>query len=163
MEASVVQWEGWWFCIVSDDVVRSVSMFQDSRESAVDDAAEKAGVELVEVGTSGEFIEELLRYLTHGEPISSEAKPPGTELQREVYDVVSDIPFGETMSYGEVAEAVDSSSSARAVGSALNANPAPLFVPCHRVVSKNGLGGFSGGLKTKKFLLGLENQKGLSH
>lgn len=83
--------------------------------------------------------------------------PAGTHFQRRVWDRISSIPAGETMSYGEVAAAIRS--GPRAVGNACGANPYPIVVPCHRVVAANhGLGGFarnSGGflLDIKKWLL----------
>ncbi len=72
----------------------------------------------------------------------------------EVMREISRIPYSETKSYGEIAEALDS--SAIAVGQACGRNPIPIIVPCHRVVGKNSLGGYSGGLKLKKELLELE-------
>lgn len=72
----------------------------------------------------------------------------------EVMVEISRIPYGETRSYGEIAEALDS--SAIAVGQACGRNPVPISVPCHRVVGKDSLGGYSGGLKLKKKLLELE-------
>ncbi|PHS25252.1 MAG: cysteine methyltransferase [Methylophaga sp.] len=66
----------------------------------------------------------------------------GTGFQQKVWCYMQAIPVGETRSYGEVAEALNS--SARAVGNACRANPFPIVVPCHRIVSKTGLGGFAG-------------------
>ncbi|NIM20613.1 MAG: methylated-DNA--[protein]-cysteine S-methyltransferase [Candidatus Latescibacteria bacterium] len=67
------------------------------------------------------------------------------------------IPFGRVASYGELAKRVGSPNGARAVGNALGANPLPIVVPCHRVVTSNGdLGGYSGGLQIKKKLLSHE-------
>lgn len=65
------------------------------------------------------------------------------------------IPYGETKSYGEIAEALDS--AAIAVGQACGLNPVPVVVPCHRVTGKTSLGGYSGGLELKKKLLELES------
>lgn len=81
-----------------------------------------------------------------------------TAFQRRVYDVVQAIPFGETRSYADVAEALGSPGAARAVGSANGANPLPLVVPCHRVVARGGkLGGYGGGLALKRWLLAMEH------
>jgi methylated-DNA-[protein]-cysteine S-methyltransferase len=66
----------------------------------------------------------------------------GTPFQRRVWQALQGIPSGSTMTYGELA--VKIGSGARAVGNACRANPCPLVVPCHRVVSANGLGGFAG-------------------
>lgn len=67
-------------------------------------------------------------------------QPTGTEHQQKVWQILQHIPRGQTLSYGEIAREI--SSSARAVGQACGSNPLPLVVPCHRVVSKSGLGGF---------------------
>lgn len=67
-------------------------------------------------------------------------KPQGTEHQIKVWNRVLDIPSGQTMAYGQVAQKIKS--GARAVGTACGANPYPLVTPCHRVVSAKGLGGF---------------------
>lgn len=75
---------------------------------------------------------------------------------REVYQVVASIPYGEVRTYSWVAEQIGKAGAARAVGQALKRNPFPLIIPCHRVVSVNGLGGFGGGVKMKKKLLTLE-------
>lgn len=66
----------------------------------------------------------------------------GTEFQQRVWLALRAIPSGETLTYSELAEQLGT--GARAVGNACRQNPTPLFVPCHRVVAKNGLGGFSG-------------------
>ena len=83
--------------------------------------------------------------------------PGGTEFQRRVWRALAAIPYGETRTYGEIAAAAHS--VARAVGGACGANPIPIVVPCHRVVSAGGrLGGWSGGggLETKRRLLAFE-------
>lgn len=77
----------------------------------------------------------------------------GFSFQGRVWDFLRQIPCGQTRTYSEVAKAVGSPGAARAVGSACAKNPYLLLVPCHRVVSKSGLGGFALGLKAKKLLL----------
>ena len=79
--------------------------------------------------------------------------PRGTLFQKKVWRYLQKIPYGKTRTYRQVAKAVGSPGAARAVGSACAKNPYLLLVPCHRVVSKDGLGGFALGLKAKKFLL----------
>ncbi|PLV56989.1 methylated-DNA--[protein]-cysteine S-methyltransferase [Thermotoga sp. SG1] len=78
----------------------------------------------------------------------------GTLFQKKVWEEVRKIPYGETRTYGEIAEKLNT--SPRAIGQALAKNPLPLYIPCHRVVSKRGPGGFSAGLEWKKFLIDLE-------
>lgn len=77
---------------------------------------------------------------------------------RKVWRAASRIPFGETRAYAWVADRVGGSNFARAVGGALGSNPVPIIVPCHRVVGAHGeLGGFTGGLWVKRWLLELES------
>jgi len=80
---------------------------------------------------------------------------PKTPFQARLRQALQDIPFGETCTYGELAASLGS--GARAVGQALGANPLPIIIPCHRVVAKNGLGGFACGLDWKRKLLAFEN------
>jgi len=83
--------------------------------------------------------------------------PRGTEFQMAVWSELKKIPQGQTRTYGQIATAIGRPKAARAVGSACGKNPVPVFIPCHRAVASNGLGGFSGGLPWKKLLLELEN------
>lgn len=81
----------------------------------------------------------------------------GTDFQRKVWEALTEIPYGQTSSYKEVAEAVGRPKACRAVGGANNVNPLPIIIPCHRVVGSNGkLVGFAGGLGIKETLLKLE-------
>jgi methylated-DNA-[protein]-cysteine S-methyltransferase len=83
--------------------------------------------------------------------------PEGTEFQRNVWRRLQEIPFGETISYGELAKRVGNPKASRAVGAANGQNPIPIVIPCHRVIGANGkLTGFGGGLPTKEALLALE-------
>jgi len=80
----------------------------------------------------------------------------GTTFQRGVWDRIAEIRYGETQTYGELAQSLGNPGAARAVGQACNANPLALIVPCHRVTGSTGLGGFAGGGAVKKYLLHLE-------
>jgi methylated-DNA-[protein]-cysteine S-methyltransferase len=83
--------------------------------------------------------------------------PRGTEFQRRVWRALTEIPYGKTISYGELARRIGQPSASRAVGLANGANPLPIVVPCHRVIGANGsLTGFGGGLPIKRRLLALE-------
>ncbi len=85
--------------------------------------------------------------------------PRGTKFQRSVWNALREIPYGETISYGELAAAIDKPKAPRAVGAANGRNPLSIVVPCHRVIGSTGkLTGFGGGLKTKAFLLDLERE-----
>ena len=83
--------------------------------------------------------------------------PAGTPFQREVWDALLAIPYGETISYGELARRVGRPAASRAVGLANGRNPISIVVPCHRVVGASGaLTGYGGGIDRKRFLLALE-------
>jgi methylated-DNA-[protein]-cysteine S-methyltransferase len=85
----------------------------------------------------------------------------GTLWQRRVWDVLLEIPFGDTLTYGDVARRVGRPGSARAVGHAVGRNPVAIVVPCHRVVAAGGaLGGYAGGLDNKRWLLAHERAPG---
>lgn len=81
----------------------------------------------------------------------------GSDFERAVWRVMTQIPYGETLTYGEVAKAVGDAGAARAVGIACNRNPIPVITPCHRIIGAGGkLVGFGGGLPRKVHLLELE-------
>jgi methylated-DNA-[protein]-cysteine S-methyltransferase len=83
--------------------------------------------------------------------------PFGTDFQKKVWDKIYEIPFGETKSYGEIANSLGDSKLSRAVGLANGANPIPVIIPCHRVIGSNGtLTGYAGGLERKIWLLNHE-------
>jgi len=83
--------------------------------------------------------------------------PSGTPFQREVWEALCAIPYGETRTYGEMAETIGRPKAVRAVGAANGANPIPIVVPCHRVIGADGsLTGYGGGMEIKKRLLALE-------
>jgi methylated-DNA-[protein]-cysteine S-methyltransferase len=81
----------------------------------------------------------------------------GTDFQMTVWDALSEIPYGEVRTYGDIAREIGNPGSARAVGAAAGANPLAIVVPCHRVVAANGPGGYRGGAVLKKHLLELES------
>ena len=83
--------------------------------------------------------------------------PNGTEFQRTVWQRLQEIPYGETISYGELAKRVGNPKASRAVGAANGANPISIVVPCHRVIGSSGkLVGYGGGLPLKRRLLEME-------
>ena len=85
----------------------------------------------------------------------------GTPFQVAVWRALQDIPYGQTISYGELARRVGNPKSSRAVGLANGSNPIPIIVPCHRVIGSNGkLTGYGGGLCNKETLLELERKHG---
>ena len=83
--------------------------------------------------------------------------PSGTDFQRRVWRALMDIPYGTAISYRELARRADCPRGYQAVGQANGRNPLPILIPCHRVIGADGtLGGYSGGLDRKRFLLDLE-------
>ena len=83
--------------------------------------------------------------------------PQGTPFQTEVWHTLATIPYGQTISYAQLAQRIGKPTAMRAVGAANGRNPLPIVLPCHRVIGADGsLTGFGGGLPTKQFLLELE-------
>ena len=86
--------------------------------------------------------------------------PQGTPFQQKVWKLLCDIPYGETISYGELARRVGNPNASRAVGLANGSNPIAIIIPCHRVIGSNGkLTGYGGGLPNKEKLLALERRQ----
>ena len=86
--------------------------------------------------------------------------PEGTTFQLGVWHRLSEIPYGQTISYGELARRIGNPNASRAVGLANGANPIPIVIPCHRVIGSNGkLTGYGGGLPIKEKLLALERRQ----
>jgi O-6-methylguanine DNA methyltransferase len=114
-----------------------------------------------EMGPNAAAIEQILEYLaserTHFDiPLDLR----GTPFQRAVWDVLLEIPYGDSCSYAEVARAIGKPNAQRAVGSANNANPVAIVVPCHRVIAADGsLGGYGGGQDLKARLLAMERSR----
>ena len=85
--------------------------------------------------------------------------PKGTKFQEAVWQALTEIPYGETWSYGQLAAHIGKPKASRAVGAANGVNPIPVIIPCHRVIGSSGkLTGFGGGLETKQALLELEGE-----
>jgi methylated-DNA-[protein]-cysteine S-methyltransferase len=88
-----------------------------------------------------------------------ECQADGTEFQRNVWTALRDIPAGQTLSYGALAERLGNPKAVRAVGLANGSNPIPIVIPCHRVIGSNGsLTGYGGGLERKRWLLSHEGR-----
>lgn len=86
--------------------------------------------------------------------------PQGTEFQRQVWQALAAIPFGETRSYGQLAEGLGRKGAQRAVGAANGRNPISIVIPCHRVIGSDGsLTGYAGGMGRKQWLLAFEAQE----
>lgn len=105
-----------------------------------------------------ETVEQLEEYFTgRRREFDLPLAPQGRPFDRRVWDLVAEIPYGETRSYGQLAHALGRADRARAVGGANARNPLPIIIPCHRVIGSDGaLVGYGGGLERKRALLSLE-------
>lgn len=121
-------------------------------------------LEVIESEEGFQLCEEQLQQYIEGERqvFTMPLDLYGTDFQQSVWKELQTIPFGETISYMDVAEKLQNPRAVRAVGGAIGANPVLIAVPCHRVITKDGkLGGFRAGLSMKKQLLAME-KSGLS-
>ena len=112
-------------------------------------------------GPVGEAVRQLREYFGgRRTEFDLPMAPEGTQFQRTVWRHLRDIPYGETISYSELARRTGNPKASRAVGAANGANPIPIVIPCHRVIGANGkLTGFGGGLPIKEKLLALESRQ----
>ena len=114
---------------------------------------------------SDEGFEEVARQL--GEYIDGERSAfdlrltaRGSEFDRRVWELIDDVPYGETITYGEIARSLRAGTEPRDVGAAVGRNPLSILIPCHRVIGSTGkLTGYAGGLKRKRMLLELEHAR----
>lgn len=111
-------------------------------------------------GPVGEAILQLREYFAgRRREFDLPLAPEGTEFQKSVWRRLREIPYGVTISYGELARRVGNPKASRAVGAANGKNPLPIVVPCHRVIGADGkLVGFGGGLPVKQRLLEIERR-----
>ena len=111
-----------------------------------------------QVNPFGQVQVQLQEYFAHQrQQFDVPIQPQGTDFQRQVWHFLCQIPYGETISYGELAQGIQQPTAARAVGAANGRNPIAVVVPCHRVIASNGkLTGYAGGLNRKQWLLGHE-------
>ncbi|ECS0084500.1 methylated-DNA--[protein]-cysteine S-methyltransferase, partial [Campylobacter jejuni] len=77
----------------------------------------------------------------------------GTDFESKVYKALMKIPYGKMVTYKDIAQKINHPKAFRAVGNANSKNQIPIFIPCHRVIASNGIGGYNGGLEIKRFLL----------
>ena len=143
--------------VADDEGIRFVSWGENRDSLAAEARNHFSRAELIEgakqTSSLAPAVADIARDARHADanlPLSLR----GTPFQKEVWDALRDIPPGETRTYAEVAAQVGRPTAYRAAAQACARNPAPIVVPCHRVVASNGgLGGFSGGLWRKKELL----------
>ena len=120
----------------------------------------RAGLRLVRKPRWTEPARKLLEHYFRGAPTTFDLPldlASGTPFERRVWDATRRVPHGGTSSYGAIASRIGAPRAARAVGNALGRNPAPIVIPCHRVIrSTSDLGGFTGGAAWKRYLIELE-------
>ncbi len=104
--------------------------------------------------------QQLIEYFGHQrQHFDLPMQATGTEFQKQVWQRLNDIPFGETISYGALARQIGQPSASRAVGAANGRNPISIIVPCHRVIAASGkLTGYAGGIDRKQWLLAHEQK-----
>ena len=151
---------GWVGLAASDRGLAGLVLPKPTHESAL--SALRVGWpagEEADEGVFSEIIDQVRRYVA-GVPVEFDVPldwSGHTPFLREVWRVTQSIPYGETWTYAQLAEAVGRPRAYRAVGRAMAVNPIPLIVPCHRVLrSDGGLGGYGGGLDLKARLLEME-------
>lgn len=158
--ASVDSPEGPLWVLCTSEGVRELRLGASGAPSANEGRAR--GVSFLRRPAWTEIVERALRaYLASRASLDSVTLDveAGTPFQRRVWEAVRRVPLGAVCTYGELARRVGTPGGGRAVGNALGANPVPLVIPCHRVIqSDRSLGGFSGGLRWKRFLL--EHERG---
>jgi methylated-DNA-[protein]-cysteine S-methyltransferase len=134
--------------------------FSRGREVAEVAAGWGVGCHLVRNDDFLPSLQEQLRRYLNGEPVAWEVEiqlPGGTPFQQRVWRELRKIPYGCTVTYGQIAAELGMPRAARAAGSAIGANPVSIIIPCHRVIGADGgLHGFGGGLPVKQALLELE-------
>jgi AraC family transcriptional regulator of adaptative response/methylated-DNA-[protein]-cysteine methyltransferase len=112
-----------------------------------------------DAGSLQGYVDQILEHLAGVRPrMDIPLDIQGTAFQMRVWRALTEIAYGSTKTYGEIAAAVGSPHAMRAVGNACHNNPVPLIIPCHRVVAANGLGGYGGGLHRKVRLLETERR-----
>lgn len=160
---SLLKYKDWKFYIASTS---KGLVFVGSQNKPFEELSEWAmkrfpGSYLVEDGEKLEpYAVELIQYIEgKRQTFTVPFNYNGTPFQIAVWNALCEIPYGETKSYSDIANAINKPAAVRAVGAAIGANPVLITVPCHRVVGKNGaLTGYRGGLEMKTKLLDLENQ-----
>jgi len=164
--ASIELDESQWFVAATEKGICRIIFPHESMEhwrSWFDQAASQAALQEDKAAIQATGVLEKLRSYFSGETVSFADVPLdliGTEFQKQVWLTLGSVPYGETRTYGDIAAAVGRPNASRAIGAASGANPVPILLPCHRIISKDKkLTGFRGGLAMKKKLLTLEGIK----
>ncbi|MEW6518372.1 MAG: MGMT family protein [Thermodesulfobacteriota bacterium] len=157
---TVVDFFGFYRLLLGERTIHLSFTEQKHREAA--DRLTRMSYQINRRPDSTMTAEELTGMLSRQRPFTEFSQSlfiqEGTPFQQRVWELISQIPFGETRTYGQLAQALGHKTLARGVGQACGANPIALLIPCHRVVGHTGLGGFGGGIALKQRLLDLEKE-----
>lgn len=155
------------FCSTHKTPIGALNLFSNGK--SLNGLSEKMLFKDIELKDDLEIFNEVKNwlddyFLTKKPKINFSIEPIGTNFQKEVWDILLNIPYGKTTTYGQIAKIIASKRniekmSNQAVGQAIGKNPILIIIPCHRVLGANNLGGFSAGLKTKIKLLEVEKIK----
>jgi len=150
---------GWMGILSSKAGLRQIVLPQASSEAVLSAFGDRLCEAESNISSFGDLPQRLIRYFNE-EAVSFPDRldlAGATPFQRAVWQIVRSIPYGQTQSYGWVAQQIGKPQGARAVGQAMARNPLPIIVPCHRIIGTGGqLGGFSYGLEMKQRLLQME-------
>ena len=142
--------------IISDgDAINRVSFINQRyfKSTISDEISKDEDLEIISKAKS--YLDDYFNGLNP--KVDFKLNPHGTDLRLNVWKILSEIPYGETTTYGEIARRISPTMAAQAVGGAVGANPIAIIIPCHRVIGKNGdLTGYAAGLDKKLELLKLE-------
>lgn len=143
--------------VATDEGLISLAWSVDGRKPVIPANAEKYDNKILKLAKK-----ELTEYFAGQRTnFSVPVQPSGTAFQRQVWEALNQIPYGQSVSYKDIAVKLKNPAAVRAIGQANGANPVPIIIPCHRVVTASGaLGGFSGGLERKRQLLKIEKYEG---
>jgi methylated-DNA-[protein]-cysteine S-methyltransferase len=150
---------GWIGILASKIGLRMVTLPQHTRPQAINSLGKQANQAILSPELFIELTEKFQHYYSREKTTFTDNLDfsEATLFQKVVWEATRLIPYGETRSYGWVANQIGKPQAARAVGQALGKNPFLIIIPCHRVISGDGgLGGFGGGLEMKQVLLELE-------
>jgi AraC family transcriptional regulator of adaptative response/methylated-DNA-[protein]-cysteine methyltransferase len=146
------------FAVAVSDAGIAALLFGDTREQLVAELRRRFAVALEDQAGMASMLARTRALIANpATPADLSLDPHGTEFQRQVWDVLRQIPAGSTLSYGEVASRIGAPSAMRAVAQACGANPIAVAIPCHRVVRSDGsAGGYRWGVERKAMLLRME-------
>ncbi len=143
-----LEWHGFVFTIVADDT----AVIEIRRDG--DNIPRPNAITALAVTQLSEYFDGKRKTFTV--PVAPEKAPMATVFRLAVWDMLAQVPYGEAVTYGELATRLGKPGAARAIGGAVGANPLLVVIPCHRVMAADGIGGFSAGLELKRALLDIE-------